>query len=164
MGAATADVLYGAMAGFGLTFISTALLQYQHWIQFLGGLCLLYFAIKILGFKPVVESGLQGRTPNLWWTYLGSFFLNLTNPMTLLLFLSIFSGLGLLNTNIGHEQTGLLMLGILLGACFWWLILCTGITFLLSERIRQKALIWVQRSAGFALLLFAGALLLGYSL
>src|SRR5689334_8539728 len=48
MGAATADGIYGCIAAFGLTFISTFLVSQQTWIRLIGGLFLVY-----LGFKAV---------------------------------------------------------------------------------------------------------------
>ena len=38
LGAATADAIYGCVAGFGLTFISTLLVGQQMWIRLFGGL------------------------------------------------------------------------------------------------------------------------------
>lgn len=159
MGAATADVIYGAIAGFGLTFISSLLLAYQHWVSLIGGILLLYFGSKIVFSKPTITDSTQKTNKNLFHTYMGGLFLNLTNPITILLFLSIFSGLGVLNAEINYWHTSLLIIGILLGASLWWLILCSGVTFLLSRYIKQSALIWIQRAAGTAILLFAVALL-----
>jgi len=160
MGAATADVIYGAIAGFGLTFLSNGLLQYQYWINLIGGLFLLYFGGKILLSKPATANSEQQTNKSLFPTYIGALFLNLTNPITILLFISIFSGIGILSAETSYWHTGLLILGILLGASLWWLILCSGIAFLLRHRIKQTALIWIQRTAGTAILFFAGALLI----
>ena len=38
LGAATADSLYGAVAGFGLKFISNVLLAHYAWMRIVGGL------------------------------------------------------------------------------------------------------------------------------
>ncbi|MDP3015811.1 MAG: LysE family translocator, partial [Deltaproteobacteria bacterium] len=38
LGAATADAIYGCIAGFGLTFISTLLISQQVWFRVIGGL------------------------------------------------------------------------------------------------------------------------------
>lgn len=41
-GAALADSVYGLIAGFGLTALSSFLLAQQFWIRLIGGLFLLY--------------------------------------------------------------------------------------------------------------------------
>jgi threonine/homoserine/homoserine lactone efflux protein len=160
VGAATADAIYGAIAGFGLTFISGFLLQYQHWIHLVGGCLLLYFGSQILFSKASMGNSVQtDNESNLFLTYAGALFLNLTNPMTILLFLSIFSGMGLLSSSISYEQTAALILGMLLGALSWWIILCGSTRFLLRRHLNNAALLWVQRITGIAILLFAIVLL-----
>ena len=46
LGAASADALYGAVAGFGLTFISNTLISQQIWLRLIGGVFLCYLGIK----------------------------------------------------------------------------------------------------------------------
>ena len=52
LGAATADALYGAVAGFGLTVIAGLLVQQQGWMRVIGGVFLCYLGIKTLLNKP----------------------------------------------------------------------------------------------------------------
>ncbi|MDO9120200.1 MAG: LysE family transporter, partial [Anaerolineaceae bacterium] len=42
LGAATADALYGCVAGFGMTLISSFLVNQQNWIRLVGGAFLCY--------------------------------------------------------------------------------------------------------------------------
>lgn len=162
MGAATADMIYGSIAGFGLTSISNLLLAYRHLISIAGGVFLLYFGCKILFSKlpaPSSTLNLPQTKKNLWAIYLGSLFLNLTSPITILLFISIFSSLGMLHSEIKYWQTSLMVLGILFGSTLWWLILSGGISCLLRHRIKQTALISVRRGSGVIILLFAAIIL-----
>jgi len=52
LGAATADAIYGCIAGFGLTFISTFLVSQQAWLHLLGGVFLCYLGLKTLLANP----------------------------------------------------------------------------------------------------------------
>src|SRR5437899_2009044 len=52
LGAATADAMYGSIAGFGLTVISAFLVSQQSWIHLIGGLFLVYLGIKTVLTKP----------------------------------------------------------------------------------------------------------------
>ncbi len=42
LGAATADAIYGSIAGFGLIFISSILIRQQEWLRLIGGLFLCF--------------------------------------------------------------------------------------------------------------------------
>jgi len=46
LGAATADAIYGSVAGFGLTLISSILVSQQAWLRLLGGIFLCYLGCK----------------------------------------------------------------------------------------------------------------------
>ncbi len=61
LGAATADALYGCVAGFGLTFISSLLIDQQMWLRLFGGLFLCYLGVKTLLSQPA-----QAGSPG-WW-------------------------------------------------------------------------------------------------
>src|SRR5512136_1158346 len=56
LGAATADAIYGCIAGFGLTFISSFLLNQQLWFRLIGGGFLAYLGIKTLLSRPSEEA------------------------------------------------------------------------------------------------------------
>ena len=56
LGAATADALYGCVAGFGLTLISNFLVRQQWWLGLLGGLFLCYLGGKTLLSKPAEQA------------------------------------------------------------------------------------------------------------
>src|SRR5512141_784101 len=62
MGIAVADGLYGAVAAFGLTAISGALLKYSFWIGLVGGLFLLYLGVRILLSRPEMSASSAGPT------------------------------------------------------------------------------------------------------
>ena len=46
LGAATADLFYGCVAAFGLTFISQFLINQENGLRLVGGIFLLYLGIK----------------------------------------------------------------------------------------------------------------------
>ena len=55
LGAASADAVYGCVAGFGLTFISTFLVAQQIWLRLIGGGFLVFLGIKTLLAQPATE-------------------------------------------------------------------------------------------------------------
>src|SRR5436305_14735966 len=60
LGAATADAVYGGIAGLGLTFISGFLVSQQGWLRFFGGLFLCYLGLRIFLAPPAAEAATAG--------------------------------------------------------------------------------------------------------
>src|SRR6266705_7021820 len=52
LGAATADAVYGCVAGFGLTAVSSLLVSQQSWLRLIGGLFLCYLGVKSFFARP----------------------------------------------------------------------------------------------------------------
>jgi threonine/homoserine/homoserine lactone efflux protein len=151
LGAATADAAYGAVAGFGLTAISAALVGQRFWFSLLGGLFLCYLGIRTLLTQPAHESAsVQGR--GLVGAYTSTLFLTLTNPTTILSFVAIFAGLGL-GAQGDYVAAGILVLGVFLGSGLWWLALSFGVS-LFRARFDARAMRWVNRLSGVVILGF----------
>ena len=152
LGAATADSIYGGVAAFGLTAISTFLMGQQTWIRLLGGLFLLYLGIKTILTKPAEQSARAGGS-SLLGLYVSTFLLTLTNPLTILSFATIFAGLGLGMGGRTELTAVLVTLGVFSGSACWWLLLSGGVG-LLHTRLSKRWLVWINRLAGIALLIF----------
>jgi threonine/homoserine/homoserine lactone efflux protein len=162
LGAATADAFYGSVAGFGLAFISGFLISQGDWLRLLGGLFLLYLGIKTALARPAETQPEEGAGPKaggLLGAYASTFFLTLTNPLTILSFGAIFAGLG-----IGSQVPGellspaLLVLGVFSGSGAWWFLL-SGAAGWMRGRLDGKGLQWVNRVSGAIILAFGLAAL-----
>lgn len=152
LGAATADALYGCVAGFGMVLISNFLVSQQTWIRLIGGAFLCYLGIKTLLTKPAAEPAAVKRK-GLLGAYASTFFLTLTNPMTILSFAAVFAGLGLADSNGSYSSAGILVLGVFCGSAAWWLIL-SSVVGLFREKFNLTALKWVNRISGIVILAF----------
>ena len=124
MGIAVADGFYGAVAAFGLTAISEALLAHRFWIGLVGAVFLLYLGVKTLLSHPTLEKPSEERKSyaNAFLSTLG---LTLANPPTILAFVAIFAGLGLAS-NADYGTAALIVAGVFLGSASWWIILAAG--------------------------------------
>lgn len=94
IGAASADMFYGAVATFGLT------------------------------------AG----------AYITTFFLTITNPLTILSFIAIFAGLRLGETDGNYFSATIMVLGVFTGSAAWWLTLSSGVS-LLREKFTPALLV-----------------------
>jgi threonine/homoserine/homoserine lactone efflux protein len=158
LGAATADALYGCVAAFGLTFISSFLIGHKLWLSLIGGLFLLYLGIKTLLSKPA-EDVAKAESKGLFGAYASTFLLTVTNPMTILSFVAIFAALGLGSTTRSYASALILVLGVFCGSAAWWLLLSGGVG-LFRKKFNARGLLWVNRISGAIITLF-GVVALG---
>ncbi|MFJ8237652.1 LysE family translocator [Ureibacillus sp. NPDC094379] len=151
LGAATADGVYGLIAGLGLTLITNFLISQQLWLQFIGSTFLCYLGVKIFISRPSNKPAkAKGHKP--FSAYLSTFFLTITNPVTILSFIAIFSGLGIAN-NYTTTLGLILVLGVFLGSALWWLLL-SSIAGIVANNMKNFSLSFVNRISGLILLLF----------
>ncbi|MDQ3292513.1 MAG: LysE family translocator [Bacteroidota bacterium] len=152
MGAACADTVYGIIAGFGLTIISSFMVAQEFWLKLIGGLFLLYLGIKSFWSKPATKPAETVNT-GLFYNLVSTFLLTLTNPSTIFSFLAIFAGLGLGTNQSNYVASLTLVLGVFLGSAFWWLLLSSGVSFFKSNFTPDR-LIWVNRISGIIIISF----------
>lgn len=161
LGAAVADSLYGAIAAFGLTILSNALIRGEFWLRFIGGLFLLYLGMRTF-FAPSGKEKEKVSHSTLLSDFFSTFFLTLTNPMTIFSFLAIFAGLGFTSIEGNYILGGWLVFGVFSGSILWWLILSEGIAFF-RKHLSNHVMSWINRIAGSIIMLFGfGALLTAF--
>lgn len=161
LGAATADTVYGAIAGFGLVSIIGLLHAHQDLIRLIGGLLLCLFGIKLLLTVPSTEAKGNGSY-RLAGAYVSCFVLALTNPATIFAFLAVFASLGLADEADGYGAASLLTAGVFLGAALWWFLLSAG-AGLLRDRVTLSGLKQVNRASGGLVLAFGLLALAAYA-
>lgn len=152
MGIAVADGLYGAVAAFGLTAISGFLLGHAFWIGLVGAAFLIFLGIKTLLSKPTdvsSDDAPQGHAS----AFLATLGLTLANPPTILAFVAIFAGLGLVSSS--YAAAALITLGVFLGSASWWLILAVGAGSL-RGRLGARLMRAINLVSGLSILAFAG--------
>ena len=147
LGAASADAVYGSIAGFGLAALANALLAWRLELQILGGLFLLYLGWRTWQTPPAVPAEVQSTRAGRVGDYLSALALTLTNPVTILAFLGIFAGLGLAAEGRDFAAAGILVLGVFTGSLLWWLLLAGGVG-LLRGRLTPTALRAINRVSG----------------
>jgi len=132
LGAATADAVYGCVAGFGLTAVSGLLVGHRYGLGMAGGAFLCCLGVQTFLAKPAPDAAPQcaGRALA---AYGSTFLLTLANPATIL--------------------SCSLVLGVFLGSASWWLILSGGVSAVRS-RVGTGWMRAVNRVSGATLLAF----------
>jgi threonine/homoserine/homoserine lactone efflux protein len=152
LGAASADAFYACVAGFGLTFISSVLINQAVWIRLIGGIFLFYLGIRTFQASPgkrVSDRDDVGAAG----AYASTFVLTITNPLTILSFAAIFAGLGLGSQAMGFFSAIMIILGVFTGSALWWLSL-SGFVSLFRHRVSEQAMAWINRISGVIILGF----------
>lgn len=152
LGAASADAIYGTIAGFGLTAVSGALLDHQTAIRFGGGILLLYLGIQTIRAEPTETAATPADTRGLIGDYVSTFVLTLTNPVTVIAFVGIFAGLGV-GLSGEYVEAATLVLGVFVGSACWWLLLSSGVD-LFRGRFTRPFMRRVDQLAGLILVGF----------
>ncbi len=156
MGAATADVLYGFIAAFGVPFISDLFAGKQVWLRLSGGAFLCLLGIKTFIEKPErknLSSILKKKKKRHAGMYVSTFFLTLTNPLTIFSLAAVFAGLGLTGIRSSIISALILVLGVFLGSVLWWLFFI-GVFSVFKRRFSHHEIQWINRIAG---LIIAGS-------
>lgn len=159
LGAAAADTVFGGIAAFGLSFVYQLLLTERFWLGLGGAALLTIIGIRTLYAEPPRPTDTPDPT-NLVGDFTSTFFLTLTNPVTILSFLAAFTAVGVAaepGEPIGLDEW-VLVLGVFIGATTWWLFV-TEVVALFHGRIPESFLRWTNRIAGMVILGFAAAVL-----
>ena len=156
LGAATGDTLYGAIAAFGLTFISDFLELYKAELSLVGGVFFLILGISLIRSKKVATAAADKPAPALNM-YVSTVFLTLSNPTVVFSFLAAFAAIKL-NTHDGDHIRPIYAvfatLGVFVGSMAWWTFL-SWISARFRASIGPKAIHRINVGAGLLLLVFA---------
>jgi threonine/homoserine/homoserine lactone efflux protein len=150
-GAAVADCLFGAVAGFGVAFIANFFFEHNVLVRIVGGAFLCYAGVRVF-FSIPPENPSDVSENGLLRDFASSFVLTLTNPLTLFTFAAIFAAAGVADDGY-YLLTSIMVLGVFCGSALWWLVL-TGIVSIFHRRINAKGLIMVNRISGILIAAF----------
>ncbi len=161
LGAATVNVVYGALIILGLDKIAPVMASGGRVLSFFGGAFLLWCAARTLMRRRTLINQPNNIIPlSPMMAYGSALAFNAGNPMSPVLMIALLSPiLGLSAPSLG--QAAALLIGMFTGAATWWVCLSGGIT-LLRSRLTPAMLVLVNQVAG-AVLTFYGALALARS-
>lgn len=124
LGAASADLFYGAVAAFGLVAITNLITESSSVIRLAGGLLFLAIGVHMLRQRPVFVTDAENITeeyvkPSLLTACASTFILTAMNPGTIIAFTVIFATFGI-DGDAGAPGAVALVLGVFLGSAIWW--------------------------------------------
>ncbi|MHA1601258.1 MAG: LysE family translocator [Alphaproteobacteria bacterium] len=154
LGIASADAAYGAIAAFGISAVASVLLDLEMALRLIGGLFLLALGARILFKDPAPEVESAGNSKSRFaGAFISCFFLTMTNPTTILTFVAIFAGFGLVGHSDDYIGATSLVVGVFVGSTLWWLALCGSVS-LLRRRMGPAPMTWINRASGIVIAAF----------
>lgn len=157
IGTALADAVYAALAAAGFAALAGVTGPVQEWLRWGGAALIAWFGWRAMMARPATQgpAGRAAMAPPLRLLAV-TFLLTISNPATILSFAALFAALGLAAGAPLHASVAAVA-GVFAGSLLWWAVL-SGAVSLLRQRISDESRHWINRIAGFALIVFAVAL------
>ncbi len=159
LGAAVADTIFAAIAGFSLTYIITFIQEQRLIIEVVGGVIVILLGLKTFYTNPASQLRRHKRQKNkLMEDFVSILLLTITNPFAIFFFVALFATLGIVSDNQTMAMSLIALAGVLLGGSIWWYTL-SSLVNMFRNRFRLKQLWWINKIAG-AVIVILGILAL----
>jgi threonine/homoserine/homoserine lactone efflux protein len=152
LGAALADGVYGALGAFGVAAVTRLFVSLATPLGLAGALFLALLGWRSLRQGGSAATGRDPARPGSARAFASVFALTLSNPMTILSFMAVFSALGASAPEAAAPAT--MVLGVVAGSALWWLCLASTVA-LLRQRIGAPVMRHINQAAGWLLIGFA---------
>jgi threonine/homoserine/homoserine lactone efflux protein len=149
-GAASADTVFAALAVFSLAAVQSLLEAHQAVFYIAGGAIITMIGVKIHFTNPIKQLKKSKVSKfNLIEDFASTFFLTLTNPMTIFFLIGLFAlvKLDLISAKASTSSIAVVLWGVFLGACLWWALLIS-IVNKFRKKFRIRSLWMVNKIAG----------------
>ena len=130
VGAAISDLIYAAIAGFGMSFVVDIIENpiIAYWIKVAGSILLFIFGVWTFRSNPAQQiRPVSKNKSNLVHNFITGFLVTLSNPLILFLFVAMFGQFTFVVNNFVPQIVGYVV--IVVGALLWWF----GLTWLINK-------------------------------
>ena len=152
IGVATADSFYAGVTFFGLTAISGLFIAYQFSLRLAAGLVLILVGIRIFLTIPAPLS-VKTEHETYFKDYLSMVAIAIANPLTLIFFVAILPGFGVVFHENSVFSASEFVGGVFFGSTLWWIVLCGSIGSVRSH-ISAEHLRLINRISGLLIICF----------
>ena len=157
IGIAMADTVYAFVAGFSLSIIVDFIRTYELYFKLVGFFVLLLLGIYIFRSNPTKQiQDYKRKGSSHLQDFLTTFLVTLSNPLSVFVFVAIFTGYSIV-LQFSQPLEALLMIGgIFMGGSLWWFII-TGLANLFRHKFTINTLYWANRIIGLGVIVVAVA-------
>lgn len=155
LGIAASDVIYAIVAGFSLTIIINFIRSYENYFKILGASMVVLLGLYIFFSNPAKDiQKYQRKGTSYVQDFLTAFLLTVTNPLSVFVFIAIFTSYSLVLELSQLFEALLIIGGIFIGGATWWFIL-TGLANLFKHKLTISTLWWANKIIGLSVILIA---------
>ena len=162
IGAAMSDIIYAMLTGFGMSFIMDLITNptNKFWLQISGSAILLLFGVYCFKANPTRNIHRGGtKKGSLTHNAITAFFVTLSNPLIIFLFIFLFAQFAFVVPNRPIEMS-VGYVSILLGAILWWF----GLTWLIDTvrgKFDDNGILIINKIVGCIVIIFSVIMLFG---
>jgi len=157
LGAASADLFYALIAGFGISVVVDWLIKVRKWIQIGGAFIFMFMAYKVFYTNPAIQIRRHRHKKHRpLEDFMMTFLLTFSNPTPVFVFMAAFAGF-IVHEKLNYFDIVLSIAGVFIGCLSWWFILVSGVN-MFRNKIRLRHLLWINKITGAVV--FVCALLL----
>ncbi len=153
LGANTAETFYSIVAAFSIVIISSFLIEHQFYFRLVGGAVLLYLGAKSFFSHIKKQEKIVLKKNKLWVNYLSITALTISNPLTIILFMSIFTSAAIKADSVSAANPFIMVFGMWFGSFCAYLLLMT-IVSLVRKKSNDKILEWINKISALVLIFF----------
>ena len=148
LGAAFSDMVYALLACFGISIVVTFMTNNQYVIQIIGSIVIFGFGVYLFQSKPVItKTANGGKTQDYVQDFLSAFFMTITNPIMIALFIGLFARFHFIHEDISFLKTMFGILLVFIGAATWWFLLVSFVN-LFRNKINVRSFGIVNKITG----------------
>jgi threonine/homoserine/homoserine lactone efflux protein len=168
LGAATSDTFYALLAIVGLSVVLSFIEENKLIIQIIGSAIMVIFGVYIFFQNPAknIEKSKTDKS-SYWQEYLTAFFLTLSNPLMIFLYIGLFAQYNFISSESHFIEIAIGICSVFLGAALWWFLL-TLLASVFRKRFNIRGLWILNKATGILISVIALAALIssisGFSL
>ena len=160
LGVASADAVYGFVAGFGLSIIIDFIRTYEMYFKLVALSVLVLLGVYIFRSNPTKQiHDHQRRGSSHLQDFMTMFLITLSNPLSVFVFIAIFTSYSIVLQFSQPLDALLIIGGIFSGGTLWWITI-TGMANLFRHKFTISTLYWANRIIGLAVILIGVVLFL----
>ena len=153
-GAALSDIIYALITGCGMSLVIDFIDNERNlfFMKLIGSVMLFIFGVYMYRTDPKkCVRPVSKKKGSLFHNFITAFFVTLSNPLIILLFIALFNMFTFVIPNNVFGQ-GLGYISIIGGAMLWWLVLTYLITKMKSK-FSERGIQWLNRTIGTIVLI-----------
>jgi len=147
--------MYAIIAGFSLTIIINFIHRFEIYFKILGASMVIFLGLYIFLSNPAKEiQKFKQKGTSYLQDFLTAFLLTVTNPLSVFIFIAIFTSYSLVLQSSQLLEALLIVGGIFGGGATWWFVL-TGLAYLFKHKLTINTLWWANKIIGLSVIFIA---------